>query len=77
VRAEEEFFQSCARAAAQGDYSRAAGPAHPQRLPATTWPPSPAPQTDRMTRDDGWRLLSIGRHVERLGFLATALAQWL
>ena len=22
-------------------------------------------QTDRMTRDDGWRLLSIGRHIER------------
>lgn len=30
-------------------------------------------QTDRMTRDDGWRLLSIGRHVERLGRLAGAL----
>ena len=30
-------------------------------------------QTDRMTRDDGWRLLSIGRHIERLGFLAHAL----
>jgi uncharacterized circularly permuted ATP-grasp superfamily protein/uncharacterized alpha-E superfamily protein len=27
-------------------------------------------QTDRMTRDDGWRLLSIGRHIERLDFLA-------
>jgi uncharacterized alpha-E superfamily protein len=32
-------------------------------------------QTDRMTRDDGWRLLSIGRHIERLGFLAASLAQ--
>ncbi len=31
-------------------------------------------QTDRMTRDDGWRLLSIGRHIERLGFLSGALA---
>ena len=31
-------------------------------------------QTDRMTRDDGWRLLSSGRHLERLGFLASALA---
>ncbi len=31
-------------------------------------------QTDRMTRDDGWRLLSIGRQVERLDFLAQALA---
>jgi uncharacterized alpha-E superfamily protein len=30
-------------------------------------------QTDRMTRDDGWRLLSIGRHIERLGFLSGAL----
>ncbi|WP_310610931.1 circularly permuted type 2 ATP-grasp protein [Limnohabitans sp.] len=30
-------------------------------------------QTDRMTRDDGWQLLSIGRHVERLGFLSSAL----
>lgn len=30
-------------------------------------------QTDRMTRDDGWRLLSIGRHIERLDFLAQAL----
>jgi uncharacterized circularly permuted ATP-grasp superfamily protein/uncharacterized alpha-E superfamily protein len=32
-------------------------------------------QTDRMSRDDGWRLLSIGRHIERLGFLSTALSQ--
>lgn len=32
-------------------------------------------QTDRMTRDDAWRLLSIGRHIERLGFLAHALAE--
>jgi len=31
-------------------------------------------QTDRMTRDDGWRLLSSGRHIERLGFLANSLA---
>jgi uncharacterized alpha-E superfamily protein len=31
-------------------------------------------QTDRMTRDDGWRLLSIGRHIERLGFLASRTA---
>ena len=30
-------------------------------------------QTDRMTRDDGWRLLSIGRHIERLDFLAFAM----
>ena len=30
-------------------------------------------QSDRMTRDDGWRLLSIGRQTERLDFLAQAL----
>ncbi len=30
-------------------------------------------QTDRMTRDDGWRLLSIGRQIERLGFLSSSL----
>jgi uncharacterized alpha-E superfamily protein len=30
-------------------------------------------QTDRMTRDDGWRLLAIGRQIERLGFLTSAL----
>ena len=32
-------------------------------------------QTDRMTRDDGWRLLSMGRHIERLSTLAAALAE--
>jgi uncharacterized alpha-E superfamily protein len=34
-------------------------------------------QTDRMTRDDGWRLLSIGRHIERLAFLSSALMRGL
>ena len=32
-------------------------------------------QTDRMTRDDGWRLLSIGRLTERLHTLSAALRQ--
>ena len=31
-------------------------------------------QTDRMTRDDGWQLLAIGRNIERLGFLTSALS---
>ncbi|WP_165392836.1 circularly permuted type 2 ATP-grasp protein [Corticibacter populi] len=30
-------------------------------------------QLDRMTRDDGWRMLSLGRQVERLGTLAGTL----
>ncbi len=32
-------------------------------------------QTDRMTRDDGWRLLYIGRQIERLSFHAEVLAE--
>jgi len=31
-------------------------------------------QTDRMTRDDGWRLLSVGRQIERLDFLSQVLS---
>ena len=34
-------------------------------------------QADRMTRDDGWRLMSIGKHLERLLFLAASLARGL
>ncbi len=32
-------------------------------------------QADRMTRDDGWRMLSMGRQIERLITLAHALAE--
>ncbi len=32
-------------------------------------------QADRMTRDDGWRMLSIGRHIERLITLTHAIAE--
>jgi uncharacterized circularly permuted ATP-grasp superfamily protein/uncharacterized alpha-E superfamily protein len=32
-------------------------------------------QTDRMVRDSGWRLLSIGRHIERLATLSQAMRQ--
>ena len=73
TRAEAELTQCCADHAAQGDYAAvdalrvldtASG-----HLAAIT-----GAQTDRMTRDDGWRLLSIGRHIERLCFLAPALA---
>ncbi len=34
-------------------------------------------QTDHMTRDDGWRLLSVGRQIERLAMLSQALARGL
>jgi uncharacterized circularly permuted ATP-grasp superfamily protein/uncharacterized alpha-E superfamily protein len=32
-------------------------------------------QTDRMTRDHGWRLLSVGRLIERLSGMATAMRE--
>ncbi len=31
-------------------------------------------QTDRMVRDNGWRLLSLGRHIERLATLSQAMS---
>jgi uncharacterized circularly permuted ATP-grasp superfamily protein/uncharacterized alpha-E superfamily protein len=73
-RTEDAFFESCMQPLAQSDYS----PLHAlsalknasDHLAAIT-----GLQTDRMNRDDGWRLLSIGRHIERLGFLANALHQ--
>ena len=72
VRAEEELFDCCAADYARGDYSAAAAlrvlKSSSDYLAAIT-----GAQTDRMTRDDGWRLLSIGRHIERLAFLAHAL----
>ena len=71
-RAEENFFESCALHMATSDYSAlqamTALKAASEHLVAMT-----GLQTDRMTRDDGWRLLSIGRHIERLGFLSSAL----
>jgi uncharacterized circularly permuted ATP-grasp superfamily protein/uncharacterized alpha-E superfamily protein len=73
VRSEEEFFTRCATHTIRGDYSATAA----LRVLKTTSDYLAAitgAQTDRMTRDDGWRLLSIGRHIERLAFLANALS---
>lgn len=74
VRAEEELFARCAELLAGGEYSSLEA----LQLLKNTGDHMAAitgAQTDRMTRDDGWRLLSIGRHIERLGFLASALAR--
>jgi uncharacterized alpha-E superfamily protein len=72
VRCEDELFTRCREHTARGDFSAAAAlrvlKTSSDYLAAIT-----GAQTDRMTRDDGWRLLSIGRHVERLAFLASAL----
>ncbi len=71
-RAEASFTERCAQTVAQSDYSwletQDTLRATSDRLAAIT-----GAQTDRMTRDDGWRLLSLGRHIERLRFLSTAL----
>ncbi len=71
-RTESIFSDRCAQTALEADYSwletQDTLRATSDRLAAIT-----GAQTDRMTRDDGWRLLSLGRHIERLRFLSTAL----
>jgi uncharacterized circularly permuted ATP-grasp superfamily protein/uncharacterized alpha-E superfamily protein len=72
-RAQAGFANSAARLLRDGDFTT--GEAQlllqeaSQQLAAIT-----GSQTDRMVRDDGWRLLSIGRHIERLATLSRALA---
>jgi len=73
VRAQQEFRLGCEALAAEGEYSPVEALRMLESLSALTAAMTGA-QTDRMTRDDGWRLLSSGRHLERLGFLAQALA---
>ena len=72
VRAEAEFFAPRTGAEDDGDYSPLDALRQLEVLSGHTAAMT-GQQTDRMTRDDGWRLLSIGRHLERLGFLASAL----
>ncbi len=74
VRAEEEFFRRSRQHKAEAGYS----PLEAARVLEATSGHLAAmtgAQTDRMTRDDGWRLLSIGRLLERLGFLSGSLAE--
>lgn len=73
VRAESEFRAGCAACLSDGEYSPVEALRVLEVLSGHTAAMTGA-QTDRMTRDDGWRLLSTGRHLERLGFLAQALA---
>ena len=76
VRAEAEFARRSADQASEIGEGRYATGAALRTLEAasTALSAMTGAQTDRMTRDDAWRLLSIGRHIERLGFLASALA---
>lgn len=73
VRAEQEFRRTCTAGVRDGEYSSVQALRALEALSHHTAAMTGA-QTDRMTRDDGWRLLSTGRHLERLGFLAQALA---
>lgn len=72
VRAEEQLFSRCAKSPVAVDFSHVAAlqilRESSDHMAAIT-----GAQTDRMVRDDGWRLLSIGRHIERLSFLANAV----
>ncbi|OIP18935.1 MAG: A circularly permuted ATPgrasp family protein [Comamonadaceae bacterium CG2_30_57_122] len=74
TRAEEELFARCAAARQKADFSSLQAlqilKDTSDHMAAIT-----GAQTDRMTRDDGWRLLSIGRHIERLAFLSGALSR--
>ncbi len=76
IRCEEELSERCAQQRQHGDYSALQTlqilKDCSDHMAAIT-----GAQTDRMTRDDGWRLLSIGRHVERLGFMSSSLMRGL
>ncbi|MGI4776710.1 MAG: circularly permuted type 2 ATP-grasp protein [Janthinobacterium lividum] len=76
VRAEADFIRRSAEQAGEsGESGFAIGAAQRSLEAASTALASlTGAQTDRMTRDDAWRLLSIGRHIERLAFLSDALA---
>ena len=71
-RTEGDFARDCAALSGNAEYATAEALVALQNaselLAAIT-----GAQTDRMVRDSGWRLLSIGRHIERLVTLARAL----
>ena len=75
VRGESEFARQAAEQAAEVAMGGHATSAVLRNLEATSQALAALTgvQTDRMTRDDAWRLLSIGRHIERLAFLSDAL----
>ncbi|WP_227753682.1 MULTISPECIES: circularly permuted type 2 ATP-grasp protein [Ramlibacter] len=72
VQAEEDFRLGCQALPGRGEQASLEAIRLLESLSVATAAMTGA-QTDRMTRDDGWRLLSIGRHLERLGFLADAM----
>jgi uncharacterized alpha-E superfamily protein len=85
AKAEADFFHRCkafSRTAAQGATASPPAPEYSGsealralELAGAYLAAMTGAQTDRMTRDDGWRLLSIGRLTERLHTLSGALQQ--
>ncbi|MFM8610557.1 MAG: circularly permuted type 2 ATP-grasp protein [Burkholderiaceae bacterium] len=74
VQAQEEFGSHCEAMARGGDFTAVDALCALDRLGEQTSGITGA-QTDRMTRDSGWLLLSAGRHIERLSFLSSAMAR--
>ena len=72
VRAEQEFRDACATLQPQGDFSFVQVLKTLDTTSASLAAMTGA-QIDRMTRDEGWRLMTIGRFVERLDFLSSAM----
>lgn len=68
------FSGQQAQRAHQGDYSSAEALADLEQL-AVELVAIAGEQADHMTRDDGWRFLAIGRHLERLNLLSMQLGQ--
>ncbi len=72
-RTESSFARDCAALSTDAEYATAEALTALQNaselLAAIT-----GSQTDRMVHDDGWRLLSMGRHIERLITLSRALS---
>ena len=72
VQCVQHFSHNCQHSADKPEFS-AIQALHALDAASTSLAAITGAQTDRMTRDEGWQLLSIGRHVERLGFLSSAL----
>jgi uncharacterized circularly permuted ATP-grasp superfamily protein/uncharacterized alpha-E superfamily protein len=73
-RTREEFASDCQLAVKQPDFSSTQALRGLFRASASLAGITGS-QVDRMTRDSGWQLLSLGRHIERLGFLSECLEQ--
>lgn len=74
VRTEDGFFRSCAEHTAKADFSPLEA-LRTLKIASDHLAGITGAQTDRMTRDDGWRLLNVGRQLERLRFLSSSLLQ--